>query len=100
MAKVMMRYEATYTKWLEVEVPDEIFNDVVKTKREWEEYAEKARLTDGNWWDSVEHDNYDHACDRLEEYIDFDAPYKELPDADYIYINSLETEDGDELIGW
>ena len=100
MAKVFMRYEITYTRFLEVEVPDEVFNDVVETKREWEKYAEKARLTDGNWWDSIEHDRYDHACDRLEEYIDFDEPYHDHPDADDIYISSLETEDGDELIGW
>jgi hypothetical protein len=73
---------------------------VVETKREWEAFAEKERPTGENWWDSIEHDRYDHACDRLEEYIDIDAPYKETPDADYIYINALETEDGDELIGW
>lgn len=100
MAKVIMRYEVTNYKEIEMEVPDEVYNDVMETKKVLEDYAEKARMTNSNWWESVEHDNYDHACDRLEEWLDFDAPYNDDPWADNIYILGINTEDGEELIGW
>lgn len=100
MAKVIMRYEVTNYKEIEMEVPDEVYNDVMETKKALEEYAEKARMTNSNWWESAEHDRYDHACDRLEEWLDFDAPYNDDPWADNIYILGINTEDGEELIGW
>lgn len=100
MAKVIMRYEVTNYKEIEMEVPDEVYNDVMETKKVLEDYAEKARMTNSNWWKSIERDNYDHACDRLEEWLDFDAPYNDDPWADHIYILGINTEDGEELIGW
>lgn len=97
MAKVIMRYEVTNYKEIEMEVPDEVYNDVMETKKV---LKKKARTTNDNWWESIEHDRYDHACDRLEEWLDFDAPYNDDPWADNIYILGINTEDGEELIGW
>lgn len=100
MAKVIMRYEVTFNDTLEVEVPDEVYSEVLKTKKELEDYVNSASPADTRWWESEWRERYDNACDKLEKYIDSDAPYHEHPDVDYIYINSLETEDGEELIGW
>lgn len=94
MAKVIMRYEATYNKYLEIEVPDKVYNDVMTAKKELKDFVHNCS-PDMNWWNSVEYNRYDHACKNLEQYIDFNAPYTTTPDADYIYINSLEM-DGDE----
>ena len=96
MAKVIMRYEVTNYKEIEMEVPDEIYNDVMETKKVLEAFS----ANNDRWWESVEHDNYDHACDRLEEWLDFDAPYIDDPWANNIYILGINTEDGEELIGW
>lgn len=100
MAKVIMRYEVTNYKEIEMEVPDEVYNDVMKAKKGLEDYVKNPRMTNSNWWESAEHDRYNEACDRLEEYLDFDRPYTDDPWADYIYILGINTEDGEELIGW
>ena len=100
MAKVIMRFEVTYNDSLEVEVPDEVYNEVVKTKKELEDYVNSTSPADVHWWESEWRERYDNACDKLQEYIDPDAPYHAYSNADYIYINALETEDGEELIGW
>lgn len=100
MAKVIMRYEVTYNDSLEVEVPDEVYNEVLKTKKELVNYVNSTSPADVHWWESKWRERYDEACNKLQKYIDFDAPYKEYPDTDDIYINALETEDGKELIGW
>lgn len=100
MAKVIMKYEVTNYKEIEMEVPDEVYNNVVETKKALEDYVEKARMTANSWWESAEHNNYNHACDELQEYLDFDKPYNDDPWADDIYILGINTEDGEELIGW
>ena len=100
MAKVIMRYEVTFNDYLEVEVPDEVYNEVLKTKKDLEDYVNSTNPADVRWWENEWRERYDNACDKLEAYINPDAPYHEHPDVDYIYINALETEDGEELIGW
>ena len=100
MAKVIMKYEVTNYKEIVMEVPDEVYNNVIEAKRKLEEIVKRNRLTDVPWWDSAEQDHYNDTCDRLEEYLDFDAPYTDDPWANNIYILGINTEDGEELIGW
>lgn len=100
MAKVVMRYEVTNYKEIEMEVPDEVYNEALKTKKKLEDYVNSTSPADVHWWESEWRERYDNACDKLQEWLDFDAPYNDDPWADNIYILGINTEDGEELIGW
>ena len=96
MAKVIMRYEVTNYKEIEMEVPDEVYERVMRAKTALEE------LPTEKWYraETNERHEWNAALDELEEHLDFDTPYNNDPWADYIYINGVSTEDGEELIGW